>query len=146
MAALAKEQTVRAVYGDNGFIAEYEMVASDTVFKGGIVGLAAAGTVAPSPVGGDNMAGIALETVDNETGAASAKKCKVLIGAVIEVPYAAQTIAIIGDPVFAKTDNVADLSLTSSGAYDQLGFVVAVPATGTLHVRMLVPGEQVNAA
>ena len=48
MAALAKAQTVRTVYGDQGFRAKYDMVASDTVFKGGFAGIAAAGTVAPS--------------------------------------------------------------------------------------------------
>ncbi len=145
MAALTKAQTVRAVYaGRDGFIAEYEMVASDTVFKGGIVGFNAAGNVAPSPITGDLIAAIALETVDNEAGAAGAKKCRVMVGAVIEVPFAGKTISVIGDMVFAKTDNLADVSMTATSVYDQLGYVVAVPATGTLHVQTRKPGDNID--
>lgn len=116
------------------------VAATTTILKGAMVGITTAGYARPFATG-DFFAGHALETVDNSAGAAGAVRVPVRRGVYwADVPvFGSATVANIGDPVWAVTDNHADLTLTDPGTTktttDLVGHVSDIDATGSVIVR-----------
>ena len=125
-----------------GYIIDFQMAATDTIFKGSYVEFLATGYVQPAGVGTSLQgAGIALETVIN-AGAAGAKTCPILVGAVIE---AAVTTVVIGmlethDLVYASDDQTLT---TTAGTSALMGWVVQLTGTARGLVQMGRPGQTV---
>ena len=100
---------------------DFQVAASTTIYRGAFVGLnltgyltpATASTVGTTLVGRQNFQGIALEFVDNSTGAAGAKRCNVLCAGMFDHALSGAAITDIGKPVWASDDNT--LTLTSGG-------------------------------
>lgn len=116
------------------------VAASTIIYKGAMVGITTAGFARPFAAG-DFFAGHALETADNSTGTAGAIRVPTRRGVYWgDVPvFSSATVANIGDPVWAGSDNHADLTLTDPGTTrtttDLVGHVSDIDATGSVIVR-----------
>lgn len=137
MSALAKPQ----FFAENtSEIGTPKVAASTTIYKGGMVGITTAGYARPFATG-DFFAGHALETVDNSAGAAGDLRVPVRRGVYYaSVPvFDSVTIANLGDPVWAVTDNHADLLKTDPGTTktttDLVGYISDIDADGKIMIR-----------
>ncbi len=110
------------------------------LYQGAMLGRTAAGYLTKFATG-LFFAGHALETVDNSAGSAGALKCRYRRGTYYaKVPvFSSATIANIGDPVWASSDNHADLTLTdpTGGATttDLVGYVHDIDDDGGVIVQ-----------
>jgi hypothetical protein len=113
MAALA---TIQPFNENTGGIGCGRIAASTLIYKGAMLGRLPSGYLRPF-LTGDFFAGHALETVDNSAGAAGDRWVQFRRGVYyVTVPvFASITIAHIGDPVWAASDNHADLTKTDPG-------------------------------
>lgn len=137
MAALDKIQPINENTGPNGRGAVLNAV---RIYEGAMLGRTAAGYLRPFATG-DFFAGHALEDCNNSSGAAGAKRCRFRRGTYYwTVPvFSSATIANIGDPVWAVTDNHADLTLSDPGTTktttDLVGYVHDIDEAGNVIVQ-----------
>lgn len=117
-----------------------KVAASTTIPKGALVGITTAG-YARNFLTGDFFAGHALESVDNSAGAAGALRVPVRRGVYwAKVPvFGSATVANIGDPVWAASNNYADLTLSDPGTTltttDLVGHVSDIDYDGGVIIR-----------
>lgn len=117
---------------------EYPVVAADVIYKGALVGIDPAGYLKPFEVG-DRFVGVAYEQVDNSTGAAAAKYCKVFTIGDFEYTLTSVALTDVGKAAYATADNA--LSLTGHpDAY--VGRIVNYVSSNTCIVRLKGPGEK----
>jgi hypothetical protein len=127
MAALTSVQKLN-IQGGVKDIGSVPVLASTKIFKGGMIGITAAGYARPF-VTTDQFAGHALETVDNSNGASGALRVDRLRGRyTLTVPaFDSVTVANFSDDVGAASDNHADLTQTST---DKVGVISDVNENG----------------
>lgn len=138
MAALDKIQRFHENTGPNG---RGKVKGSSTIYEGAMLGRTTAGFLRPFATG-DFFAGHALETVDASGNATDGVyTCEYRRGtyyATVPV-FSSATIANIGDPVWAVTDNHADLTLSDPGttktASDLVGYVHDIDPAGNVIVQ-----------
>lgn len=137
MAALsAPQRFVESV----GAIGMGKVKGSTTIYQGGLLGRTTAGFLRPFATG-DFFAGHALESVDNSAGADGAIRCQYKRGtyyATVPV-FSSATVANIGDPVWASSDNQADLTLTDPTGgpttTDLVGYVHDIDYAGNVVIQ-----------
>ncbi|MBI4797092.1 MAG: hypothetical protein HY790_14855 [Deltaproteobacteria bacterium] len=106
MAALTKD---RATPYREGVEVEYPVAAAVKIYAGSLVCANASGYVTPAAdTSGLRLAGVALEQVDNTTGANGAKNVRVRRQGVFEFDAASITQAMVGDPMYAVDDHTFD--------------------------------------
>ncbi|MFZ5450262.1 MAG: hypothetical protein ACOZF2_00095 [Thermodesulfobacteriota bacterium] len=106
MTALAKD---RATPYREGVEVEYPVAASTKIYAGSLVCTDADGFATPAnDTSGLRFAGVALEQVDNATGADGAKSVRVRRHGVFEFDAASITQAMVGDPMYAVDDHTFD--------------------------------------
>ncbi len=121
MTALAANKEI--ICKGNFSIQSYPVAASTKIYKGGMVKVTAAGYLAPCAAeAGAKFAGIAYETVDNSSGSAGAKSCKVYLDGVFEIPSSGLTQADVGSILYASTDN--DTSLVQGANEQTIGRIL----------------------
>lgn len=89
-----------------------QVAAAKHIYKGGLVGLSAAGYAQPL-VAGDPFVGIAYEEMDNSGGASGAMSVRVYTLGDFGLTLTGATVAHVGRPVFASADDT--LTFTSAG-------------------------------
>jgi hypothetical protein len=110
MSALTAVQTAN-IQGGVRDIASRPVLADTKIWKGGMVGVTAAGYARPFQTG-DYFGGHALETVDNTGGASADLRVQTLRGfyTLTVATFDSTTIAHLGDSVSAASDNHADMT------------------------------------
>ncbi len=123
---------------------EVPVAASTTIYRSAAVGVNAAGYLVPADSGG-NLAvylGVALDEVDNSTGSAGDKNCRVGManaGWHRKCAITGATQANVGDEVFWVDDDTVD---TTSGAGDKYaGVIVEFVSSTEVWVALASPGE-----
>ena len=117
-----------------------KVAASTLIPKGALVGILPSG-YARNFLTGDFFAGHALETVDNSAGADGALRVPVRRGVYwAKVPvFGSTTIAHIGDPVWAASNNYADLTRSDPGTTltttDLVGHISDIDYDGGVIIR-----------
>lgn len=106
--------------------------AAKKIYKGGFVGMNAAGYAQPL-IAGDPFAGIAFEEADNTSGANGALSVRVYTLGDFGHALSGATVAHIARPVFASADDI--LSFTAAGN-SYVGIALDVPAAGEVIVRI----------
>jgi len=102
----ANRETDRKV----GDVMDYEMVASDIIYKGSGVCANAAGYALPAAdTSGLITIGVAVEKKDNSSGSAGDETVLVWRRGVFEFTTSGLTIANIGDDVYWVDDNIVNL-------------------------------------
>ena len=139
MSALATVQRFHENTGENG---TGKVAASTTIYQGAMLGRKTDGYIRPFATG-DFFCGHALETVDNSAGSDGAKWVNYRRGTYYgTVPvFSSATIAHVGDPVWAVTDNHADLTLSDPGTTktttDLVGYVHNIDDKGNVVVKFI---------
>ncbi len=106
MAALTKD---RATPYREGVEVEYPVAASVKIYAGSLVCVNTGGFAVPAAdTSGFRLAGVALEQVNNLTGADGAKNVRVRRQGVFEFDAASITQAMVGDPMYAVDDHTFD--------------------------------------
>lgn len=106
MAALTKD---RATPYREGIEVAYPVAAAVKIYAGSLVCVNAGGLAAPAAdTSGYRLAGVALEQVDNSTGADGAKSVRVRRHGIFEFDAASITQAMVGDPMYAVDDHTFD--------------------------------------
>lgn len=106
MAALSKD---RATPYREGIEVAYPVAAAVKIYAGSLVCANAAGFAAPAAdTSGYRLAGVALEQVDNLTGADGAKSVRLRRHGIFEFDAASLTQAMVGDPMYAVDDHTFD--------------------------------------
>jgi hypothetical protein len=146
MTALAASRTIPISQQTDprGFISELPVAASTTIYAGGFVGIIATGYVQPlvavavgtTLTGGDRFIGIAAEEVDNSSGSAGDKTCRIWSSGEFYTAVSGLAITDVGAPVFASDDNVVT-KVALGNAF--VGFVTRFTASGYGWVRMPGP-------
>lgn len=90
---------------------EYPVIASDIIYEGAAVGLNGSGYARPL-VAGDTFIGIAIDKVDNSSGAAGDKQVLVKHFGIVELTLASAAADDEGKTVYASDDDT--FTLTSS--------------------------------
>jgi len=137
MAALAKIQPFNE---NTGPIGKGRVAASTRIFQGAMLGRNAAGFIVPFATG-LFFAGHALEDCDNSAGSAGDLSVNYRRGtyyATVPV-FGSTTIAHIGDPVWASSDNHTDLTRTdpTGGATttDLVGYIHNIDDAGNVVIQ-----------
>lgn len=110
----------------------WAVAAATHIYKGGAVGVNAAGYLVPYTAA-TLFVGMAYEECDNSAGAAGAKSCMAYTVGDFVLPVTGIAITDAGRPVFATSDGDFSLSPTGGG---QIGSVVAMHGTGLAVVRI----------
>ena len=137
MSALATIQPFIENEGPNG---RGKVLNAVTLHYGAMLGRTAAGYLTVFATG-LFFAGHALETVHNSAGSAGDLSCRFRRGTYYaKVPvFSSATIANIGDPVWAVTDNHADLTLSDPGTTktttDLVGYVHDIDDDGGVIIQ-----------
>jgi hypothetical protein len=106
MASLTKD---RATPYREGVEVEYPVAAAVKIYAGSLVCANASGYATPAAdTSGLRLAGVALEQVDNTTGANGAKNVRVRRQGVFEFEAASITQAMLGDSMYAVDDHTFD--------------------------------------
>jgi hypothetical protein len=106
MAGLTKD---RATPYREGVEVEYPVAASVKIYAGSLVCGNTSGFAAPAgDTSGFRLAGVALEQVDNSSGANGDKNVRVRRCGVFEFDAASITQAMVGDPMYAVDDHTFD--------------------------------------
>lgn len=115
MAAL--EDNIALTLADTRARGLLKVAASSVVYRGALLERSAAGFVNGTPASTpDPFAGIADEYADNSSGANGDKKVAVIEEGILRaVTVAGSGSSAAGDTVYAASDNVADLTITSTG-------------------------------
>lgn len=113
---------------------------STKIYKGAMLGRTTAGYIRPFTTG-DFFCGHATETIDNSAGADGAKWVEYRRGtyyATVPV-FGSTTIAHIGDPVWAASDNHADLTRSDPGTTltttDLVGYIHNIDDVGNVVIQ-----------
>lgn len=137
MSALAK---IQAFDENTGGIGGGKVAASTKIYQGAMLARNAAGHIVPFSTG-LFFCGHALEDCDNSAGSAGDLSVRYRRGtyyATVPV-FDSVTIANIGDPVWASTDNHADLIKTDPGTTltttDLVGYIHNVDDLGNVVVQ-----------
>ncbi len=110
----------------------FQVAAAKRIFKGGNVGLSAAGYAQPL-IAGDPFVGIAYEEADNTSGAAGALTVRVYTVGDFGHTLSGATIAHLGRPVFASADDT--LTFTAMGN-SYVGYVQDFVTTNEIILRI----------
>ena len=102
---------------------DYGVKGTTKVYEGGALGKDANGFVRPL-ASGDAFVGFAMRLADNTAGADGAIKVRVRTHGHVRLVISGATIANLGDPVWAQTDNDFVLTRTADDAH--VGFVTDV--------------------
>ncbi len=106
MAALTQD---RATPYREGVEIEFPVAAGAKIFAGSLVCCNAQGYAVPgADTAGLKFLGVALEQVDNSTGANGAKRIRLRRTGVFEFNAASITQAMVGDPMYVKDDQTFD--------------------------------------
>jgi hypothetical protein len=106
MAALTKD---RATPYREGVEMEFPVATAVKIYAGSLVCVNANGFAAPAAdTAGLRLAGVALEQVDNTTGADGTKNVRLRRQGVFEFDAASITQAMVGDPMFVVDDHTFD--------------------------------------
>ncbi len=139
MAVLA---TLQAFNENMGPIGSGKVLAAKTLYRGAMLGRTAAGYLTVFATG-LFFAGHAVESADNSAGASGDIRCRYRRGqyyATVPV-FSSATIANVGDPVWASSDNHADLTLTDPGTTltttDLVGYVHDIDDIGNVIVKFI---------
>lgn len=95
----------------------YLVIDADEIFAGALVGVTAAGFLAPwNNIATTRFVGIALENVTGDTSASIPVECRCDTEGrtLLSVAVASAVQASVGAQVFSTTDNVADFALTAT--------------------------------
>jgi hypothetical protein len=134
--------TIQAFNENTGPIGRGRVAADTIIYKGAMIARGLDGFLVPFATG-LFFAGHAQETVDNSGGAAGAKWVDYRRGTYyVTVPvFASITIAHIGDPVWAVTDNHADLTKTDPGTTltttDLVAYIHNVDDVGNVQLKFM---------
>ncbi|MFH1417270.1 MAG: hypothetical protein ABII12_03170 [Planctomycetota bacterium] len=121
---------------------EYQVGAAEHIYRNALVGIDPAGYL-KAFVPGDVFVGLAYEEVDNSSGTAGAKKCRVYVQGDFILPLTGVAITDVGEAAFATGDDAVALS----GHFDGfVGRILGVYATNQAVVRLKSPGEKPSAA
>lgn len=107
------------------------VIASEIIYQGAAVGLVAGTGHARPLVAGDRFAGFAESQCDNSTGAAAAKRVRVLTDTDIVLSVSGAVITDVGQPVYASDD--ATFSFSPVGG-SFIGFVRSWQSAGVVVV------------
>ena len=110
----------------------FQVAAAKHIYKGGLVGLSAAGYAQPL-VAGDPFVGIAYEEMDNSGGANGAVAVRVYTLGDFGMTLTGATAAHVGRPVFASADDT--LTFTSAGN-SYVGLVQDIVTTNEIILRI----------
>ena len=129
------------VFDENtGPIGGGKVAAGVKIYRGAMLGRMTTGYLRPFATG-DFFAGHALEDCDNSAGSAGDLLCRYRRGvyyATVPV-FSSATIAHVGDPVWAVTDNHADLTLSDPGTTktttDLVGYVHNIDDAGNVVIK-----------
>ena len=102
----ANAQVARLVDQD---LREYQVGAAEHIYRDALVGIDPAGYL-KAFVPGDMFAGLAYEEIDNSSGTAGAKKCRVYVLGDFVLPLTSVAITDVGKAAFATGDDAAALS------------------------------------
>lgn len=106
MTALSKD---RATPYREGIEVEYPVAASTKIYAGSLVCVNANGYAAPAAdTSGYLFVGVAMEQMDNNTGANGAKSVRLRRTGVFEFDAASITQAMVGAPMYAVDDHTFD--------------------------------------
>lgn len=139
MSALAKIQPFNE---NTGGIGKGKVAAGVKIYQGAMLGRKTDGFIRPFATG-DFFCGHALEDCDNTNGSAGDLSVNYRRGqyyATVPV-FSSATIANIGDPVWAVTDNHADLTLSDPGTTktttDLVGYVHNIDDSGNVVIKFI---------
>lgn len=139
MSALAKIQPFNE---NTGGIGCGKVAASAKIYQGAMLGRMTTGYIRPFTTG-DFFCGHALEDCDNSSGSAGDLSVRYRRGtyyATVPV-FGSATIANIGDPVWAGTDNHADLTLSDPGTTktttDLVAYVHNIDDSGNVVLKFI---------
>ena len=139
MSALAKIQHFNE---NTGPIGKGKVAAGVKIYQGAMLGRMTTGYIRPFTTG-DFFAGHALEDCDNSSGSAGDLSVNYRRGtyyATVPV-FGSVTIANIGDPVWAGSDNHADLTKTDPGTTltttDLVGYIHNVDDQGNVVIKFI---------
>lgn len=110
-----------------GDVEEYPVVATDIIYEGAAVGENASGYARPL-VAGDRFLGFAERKVDNSTGAAGAKTCRVLTRGRITLPVA--SLAITDNDMVAVYASDDDTFTKTASGNTLIGWCSRFVSTG----------------
>jgi hypothetical protein len=106
MSALTKD---RATSYREGIEIEFLVAANTKIFAGSLVCVNSSGYAAPAAdTAGFRFIGVAMQQVDNSTGADGAKNLRVRRTGVFEFDAASINPAMVGDPMYAVDDHTFD--------------------------------------
>ena len=106
MAALTKD---RATPYREGIEVAYPVAAAVKIYAGSLVCANTGGFATPAAdTSGYRLAGVALEQVDNLTGADGAKSVRLRRHGIFEFDAASLTQTMVGDPMYAVDDHTFD--------------------------------------
>jgi hypothetical protein len=106
MSALTKD---RATSYREGIEIEFLVAANTKIFAGSLVCVNSSGYAAPAAdTAGFKFIGVAMQQVDNSTGADGAKNLRVRRTGVFEFDAASINPAMVGDPMYAVDDHTFD--------------------------------------
>lgn len=110
-----------------GIYRDLEMIASDIIYEGSLVGLNGSGYARPLQAG-DQPIGFATKQADNSSGSAGDVKVRCQISGAIELTISGVAITDIGSAVYASDD---DTFTTTAGSNSYIGRIVARPESDT---------------
>lgn len=115
-------------------IISYGVIESDTIYKGALVVEKGAGYANPGDnTTGNVFLGVAMEKVDNESGASGAKEVRLYKTGSFEFATTAADQTDIGAPVYIRDDQTVDTTVTNSIL---CGYVVGIPDSTHFRVRI----------
>lgn len=123
---------------EGGYYMDFDVSASEIIFQGMFVQGDAGGDITSAgsaTVAGGAVWGLAVEHVDNSSGADGDVTAKCLVGAVIEHTLTATT-ADIGAAAFVTDDQTLTLT-ASNNAF--LGYIIGMNTANTVIVKMCGP-------
>ncbi len=142
----------------DGFVIDFQVAAATTIYKNTFVGLDTTGGLTSFVAGinavmtnattmvGTSLRGIALESVDNSTGAIGDKTCSVQVTGFFTHTCTGATVLDVGHPVYAVDNATIGLTQTAAdgtiGNYEPIGTIAYVPATSTVVVDMGTPASR----
>lgn len=112
----------------------FKVLGDTHIFKGALVGRDRTSGYVRALEAGDAFVGIAYEESDNTGGADGARSVRVYTQGDFLLEVGGATVALIGRPVFAASDDT--LSLSNSGGLTLVGRIIGVPSVGEAIVRI----------
>ena len=111
MATLATDKQRPYELGD---LNSLPMVATDIIYEGAAVGIAAASGNARPLTAGDAFAGFCIQNADNATGSAGDVRVQVKTHGEVQLPVANVAATDLGKPVYASDDDTFVLTATGN--------------------------------